>query len=104
MSRLNVYHTTIPYTGDTAVLFVSLSDLIVLAVPYLPRWLLIVPSRHDKKVLELYGATASVNFPYTGLVDPATMRVHRLRTAGGQELPGVIPSAGADKMKVRVFA
>lgn len=53
--------------------------------------------RHDKKMLELYGATACVNFPYSGLVDSSTMRVHRLRTASGREI-SLVP----DKAKVMV--
>lgn len=43
--------------------------------------------RHDKKVLELYGAVSLVNFPLSALVDPATARVLRLRTSSGREIP-----------------
>lgn len=63
---------------------------------------MICTGRYDRKVLELYGANASVNFPHTGMVDPAAMRVQRLRTGGGQELSGVMSSVGVDKMKVKV--
>lgn len=59
--------------------------------------------RHDRKTVELYGATSQVNFPYGGLVDPATMKVYRLRTAVGQELPvSVLP--GGEKPKVSRLA
>lgn len=47
----------------------------------------LIAGRHDKKVLELYGAASMVNFPLSALVDPATTRVHCLRTSNGREIP-----------------
>lgn len=93
------HYSTMPYTWDV---FLCGPHPPCRTCRALPRLLLIETVRHDRKVLELYGANASVNFPHAGIVDPAAMRVQRLRTGGGQELPGVMSSVGVDKMKVRV--
>lgn len=58
-----------------------------------------IAARHDKKVLELYGAVSMVNFPFSALVDPATTRVHRLRTSSGREIP-----LAPEKTKVLLIA
>ncbi|CAM9289793.1 unnamed protein product, partial [Scytosiphon promiscuus] len=42
---------------------------------------------HDRKVLELHGAEASVNFQYSALVEEGTAKVLRLRAANGKEIP-----------------
>lgn len=58
--------------------------------------------RHDRKTVELYGAKAQVNFAYGALVDPATMKVHRMRTASGQEIPITTLPSGVEKAQVKV--
>ncbi|CAN0358422.1 unnamed protein product, partial [Ascophyllum nodosum] len=42
---------------------------------------------HDTKMVDLYGASATVNYPCSVLVDPITKRVRRLRSETGREFP-----------------
>lgn len=51
-------------------------------------------------MVELYGAACQLNFPYTGLVDPATMKVYRLRTTAGQDIPIAVLPGRAEKPQV----